>query len=66
MAYVIIEKSFAESDLRLCSGHGVDLDCLEDLLVGFFLPDGRFYVDIDVSEDCYAHEIVSYRNGGEK
>lgn len=65
MTYVIVEKDWVyDYTSVVCSfGHRENLD---DLLVGFFLPNGSFYVELDFieSDDCWKY--VSYLNGGSK
>lgn len=65
MAYVIVEKAWVYSNCTVICPHEFEHN-LHDLLVGFFLPSGTFYVENDVADVEESWKLVSYLNGGSK
>lgn len=65
MAYVIVEKAWVYKHTDVICTYQFQHN-LHDLLVGFFLPSGAFYVESDLPEIEECYELVSHLNGGSK
>lgn len=65
MAYVVVEKDWVYDYTSVFCSYGEEKG-LDDFLIGFFLPSGSFYVEIDRDDIVHAWKDVSYLNGGSK
>ena len=63
MAYVVVDKDWVYEHTSVFCSFG-QKESLDDYLIGFFLPNGSFYVEIDSDDITRSWKYVSHLNGG--